>query len=551
MSTVQRSEHDRKYDRQMRLWGGHGQRNLEEAHICVLGAGPSASETLKNLVLPNVGQFTLVDNQKVTERDLGNNFFVTENDLNNSRAKAVTNWLVEMNDGVKGHPVERDPADIITKEIGFFDKFNIVIATELWGDAYVTLGKYLYSKNIPFVGIRTNGLVGQIRVQVEELTIMESHPTNDRTDFYIYKDQLENFKELKDYINSFDIDPKDIYKKGHTPCIAILGQYTEKWLKEHNGKLPSNYKEQEQFKDGIRTLGDEENFFDAVRWAYQCYIPPRIDKDIKQVLNDKKGEKLEKNSSDFWILVKSLRDFMKNEGKGFLPMSTNIPDITCDPQSYVKLKKIYKARAQRDYDLILKYTQQNLKSIGRKEDSIPDFLVDRFVKNVRSLKFIRTRSIENEINSPDNENISESKMNYDMNKMMQQSEQKDDENVPKPHDPWNFHWYLAFRTLDQFYNKEKRLPGNKKDNISNDVKILTQIQKENILKSIKVDDLEVDEHVISEITRYGGTQIHNTAAFIGGSAASLVMKLLLRQFFPFNHTMIYNGISCAVEVFAV
>lgn len=49
----ERSEHEKKYDRQMRLWGSHGQMNLETAHICIIGSGATASETLKNLVLPS------------------------------------------------------------------------------------------------------------------------------------------------------------------------------------------------------------------------------------------------------------------------------------------------------------------------------------------------------------------------------------------------------------------------------------------------------------------------------------------------------------------
>ena len=35
----QRSEHDKKFDRQIRLWGPHGQRALEQARIAVLGSG--------------------------------------------------------------------------------------------------------------------------------------------------------------------------------------------------------------------------------------------------------------------------------------------------------------------------------------------------------------------------------------------------------------------------------------------------------------------------------------------------------------------------------
>ena len=59
---------DNKYDRQLRLWGAQGQKALSEAHVLLLGAGPAGTETLKNLVLPGVGRFTVVDGGVVEER---------------------------------------------------------------------------------------------------------------------------------------------------------------------------------------------------------------------------------------------------------------------------------------------------------------------------------------------------------------------------------------------------------------------------------------------------------------------------------------------------
>jgi NEDD8-activating enzyme E1 regulatory subunit len=49
------SSKEKKYDRQLRLWGASGQAGLEEAHILLInGSGPGVigTETLKNLVLP-------------------------------------------------------------------------------------------------------------------------------------------------------------------------------------------------------------------------------------------------------------------------------------------------------------------------------------------------------------------------------------------------------------------------------------------------------------------------------------------------------------------
>jgi len=60
---------DDKYDRQVRLWGAHGQKSLSESHIIMLGSSSAGSETLKNLVLPAIGKFRIVCNSVVSERD--------------------------------------------------------------------------------------------------------------------------------------------------------------------------------------------------------------------------------------------------------------------------------------------------------------------------------------------------------------------------------------------------------------------------------------------------------------------------------------------------
>ena len=38
------SERERRYDRQLRMWGDHGQRALERAHVCLIGATSTGEE---------------------------------------------------------------------------------------------------------------------------------------------------------------------------------------------------------------------------------------------------------------------------------------------------------------------------------------------------------------------------------------------------------------------------------------------------------------------------------------------------------------------------
>ena len=62
-------------------------------NVCVFGSSSLASEILKSLVLAGIGEFCLVDDMNVAERDLGRNFFVEESSLGKSRAEEVTRLL--------------------------------------------------------------------------------------------------------------------------------------------------------------------------------------------------------------------------------------------------------------------------------------------------------------------------------------------------------------------------------------------------------------------------------------------------------------------------
>lgn len=54
-----------------RLWGEHGQALLEAAQLCLVNVTALGTEILKNIVLPGIGGFTIVDGALVTEEDIG------------------------------------------------------------------------------------------------------------------------------------------------------------------------------------------------------------------------------------------------------------------------------------------------------------------------------------------------------------------------------------------------------------------------------------------------------------------------------------------------
>ena len=120
-----------KYDRQLRLWGAQGQRALGETRVVSVGASSAGTETLKNLVLPGVGAFTVMDfadetaaasdgdsdnnnnngngrsspssvatTGKITDHDVSSNFFLTKQ--NATKAEGAYKHLKELNPDVSG-----------------------------------------------------------------------------------------------------------------------------------------------------------------------------------------------------------------------------------------------------------------------------------------------------------------------------------------------------------------------------------------------------------------------------------------------------------------
>ena len=98
---------ERKYDRQLRLWAANGQQALEEAHILLITANVVGVETVKNLVLPGAGHFTIVDPVTVNEEDLGVNFFLEQSSLGKNRASECWRLLQELNPDVQGHFLDK------------------------------------------------------------------------------------------------------------------------------------------------------------------------------------------------------------------------------------------------------------------------------------------------------------------------------------------------------------------------------------------------------------------------------------------------------------
>ncbi|KAG0332286.1 NEDD8-activating enzyme E1 regulatory subunit [Podila horticola] len=519
-----------KYDRQLRLWGAGGQEALESAHILLVNATAVGCEILKNLVLPGIGQYTIVDQGTVTLSDIGSNFFLDQDSLGKSRAQQACELLDELNEDVQGHWVAKDIVSLLEENPNYLSDFTLVIATAVTPKVAEKMAGLCWKasqdggKQISFVWVKTVGLIGAARIA--------THPDNEKlADLRIDSP----FPELAAYAKSFDFNTQDSLEFGHIPYVAILLKYMEEWKAEHNDTIPQNYAEKNQLKanirSGMRTI-DDENFDEAFNSALRACNPTVVPNNINELFQDPKCEALTAQSTHFWIIARAVRDFVEDKERsgGFLPLSGTIPDMKAQTDSYVTLQNIYKTKAKQDVQEVLSRVKFLLEKLGLASDTIAVQEVETFCKFSAFLKVIRYRSIADEYLNPKKEEIA--------------SWLEDSFSSPL------FPQYVLLRASDAFYDDHGRYPGEGEnweedvDQLHHNVTTLLQdwgITKENA----------VSKDLTHEICRYGVGSIHNIASFMGGVVSQEIIKLITHQYIPMNNTFIFDGASSVSNVFAV
>ncbi|KAG5872635.1 hypothetical protein JTB14_003723 [Gonioctena quinquepunctata] len=227
----EQSEKSKKYDRQIRLWGDHGQKLLENSKVCLINANALGTELLKSLVLPGIGSFTIVDGEKITEEDIGSNFFLDSDSIGLSRAQVATQCLLELNPDVRGDYIDESPEHVMSHTQDFFNKFTVVVATALPEKVLIPLSKHLWDSEVPLIVCRSIGFLGYIRLQVKEHTIIEAHPDSENPDLRL----LTPWPALKEYLDGIDVAVLDQKTRSHTPAIVILYYYLNKYKEYHGG----------------------------------------------------------------------------------------------------------------------------------------------------------------------------------------------------------------------------------------------------------------------------------------------------------------------------
>lgn len=515
---------EEKYDRQLRLWGDHGQEALEAARVCLINASATGTEILKNLVLPGIGSFTIVDGRAVAGEDVGNNFFLTKNSIGKSRAQAATELLQELNSDVSGNFVEESVEQLLENDPTFFLGFSVVIATQLAESSLLHLSTVLWAADLPLLVCRTYGLVGYMRLAVKEHPVVESHPDNALEDLRLDKP----FPHLRTHVHEYDLNSMDKKDHSHTPWIIVVAKYLERWCEEHNNQLPKTYKEKEAFRELIRqgllknddgTPEDEENFDEAIKNVNTALNPTKVPSNVEELFKDQRCTNVNTQSSPFWILMRAVQQFVEKEGLGNLPVRGTIPDMIADSSRFIRLQNVYREKAKEDASIISDYVTEILGSIGRPLETISEKDIWLFCRNAAFLRLVRCRSLAEEFNAEttNKDQIASCMENLDSEMVL----------------------YIMLRAVEYFHRQHGRYPGVYNNQVEEDIGklkscVISLLQEWGVSVSVKDD-------YIHEFCRYGASEPHAVASFLGGTAAQEAIKIITKQFVPFNNTFIYNA----------
>uniref|UniRef100_A0A914X7P2 NEDD8-activating enzyme E1 regulatory subunit n=1 Tax=Plectus sambesii TaxID=2011161 RepID=A0A914X7P2_9BILA len=526
-----------RYDRQLRLWGDDGQDRLERAHVCLLNASALGTEVLKSLVLPGVGAFTIYDGENVHGRDVGNNFFLSHDSIGKPRAQVACELLKELNPEVKGNFVVESPNHLLDNNISALDSFSVVIGTNLIERTARQISEYLWPRKIPFIHARCYGLIGYVRICVEEHTVVDLHPDNPTPDLRMDKP----FPALAEIVKMTDLNAMTYQEHSHTPYLLILLKGLEKWRTKKGDPtaLPSSYQERKEFKELLFSMRkpddkgavDEENFKEAADALVRTMHRTGVPSSVKQLIADAKCTNLTADSTDFWLLVSALAEYVDEADA--LPLAGVLPDMTSDSARYSKLSSAFHEQAAADAKRVYDLVQKRLTSLKLPASRISLKDAANFCKNAANLRLVRGTPLSDELAGTASA-IQGELESYDATWSGPSMEAPVPVIAPAV-------WYVLLRAADRFATEKSRYPGTNGvpchlDNHDLTLRVRALFDDWHAPHFVE----KIRDEAVDEICRYGAGEPHPIAALLGGIVAQETIKLITHQYLPVDNTFVYD-----------
>ncbi|EON60811.1 hypothetical protein W97_00020 [Coniosporium apollinis CBS 100218] len=550
----------KKYDRQLRLWAASGQQALEEAHVLLINSGPGVVgvETLKNLVLPGIGQFTILDSAEVTEADLGVNFFLEPDDVGKFRAERTCALLEELNPDVQGH-YNTEPVEYFLTQSSDTHSLrpftHILVTAPIVPELLADILTHCRATSKPLFYIHCVGFYSVFSVQLPSaFPIVDTHPDpTATTDLRL----LTPWPALSALVEekTRDLDSMNAHEHGHVPYVLIILHFLEVWKQTHDGQVPSNYREKSDFKELVRKgmrinnpEGGEENFEEAIAAVLKSLNPSTPSSAVKEVFDAEECKNLTHDSPHFWVIAHAVSDFYKAHNA--LPLPGSIPDMKAQSADYIQLQNVYKTKAREDVAEVTLTVRELAKQHGHLAQ-VDEKEIEAFCKNAAHIKLVRGRPI--------NPAFPGQKLKWGQRAKAAVSALTNPDSLILIH--------IAFLAFDEFCASHDadalasapRAPGSQDSEVEFDAEKMTGIANTIIDNLINEAGTRIEEpdysdigarvaNYVQDIVRAGGGELHNIAALTGGMVAQEVIKVVTKQYVPVDNTCVFDGVGSRTEV---
>jgi NEDD8-activating enzyme E1 regulatory subunit len=551
-----------KYDRQLRLWGATGQRALAQTCVVLVRATAAGTETLKNLVLPGIGHVAVLDDCDDIGTQYASNFFLVHSDGNKNksetdgsnsndsigsstkkcRAQQALEHLQELNPDVEGswthcteNLVQYDFASyfstlLLRQSNATTTEKIVVVGSDLEPPLLHKLATVCTGGNISFIAVHSYGMMGIVRLQSPPLALLNPKPRDAPPDLRLTRP----FPALDEMVRSICRTALSNHDHAHIPYPIILLQAMHEWKqRSNNDSGPTTYTEKQEFQSFVKSLSrnydNELNFQEAVRNAYTAYTARELDVDHLDRMAQTAAAATS-SCPELHFLLQALQQFLQHHNHE-PPVTGTIPDMTASTELYIQLQKVYRDRAEQDYE--------EMRQLVR--GAVSDELVLTFCQNVFSVDLLQTRSI-----FADNDTIPD-EIGEDLAMATMEGDERPDQ-LP-------LLWYLGFCACQVFYKLHGRYPGTTDDYEMDMVPLQTCIVQ--VVDRYKLGTTEVIHETLlknigdyaTELTRYGNAEIHTIASVVGGVASQEAVKIITGQYVPLNNTYVYNGIASTGAVY--
>ncbi|KAI1977585.1 hypothetical protein LOZ55_003362 [Ophidiomyces ophidiicola] len=548
---------ERKYDRQLRLWAASGQQALEDSRVLLVNSdgavdndglpltGVIGTETLKNLVLPGIGGYAIVDPATVTEADLGVNFFLEESSLGKSRAEETCNYLRELNPDVEGLWFSQPISQILSSEKQFLMSYRLVIVTgPMRRSTLQIISEQTNALSIPLIYAHSVGFYCSVSIQLPSLfPIVETHPDPESTqDLRLTNPWPELLAATKRLGN---LETLDDHQHGHIPYLLLLLHYLERWKEGHNGIYPKTYQEKTEFRSMVRSgartntaEGGEENFDEAAGAVLKSINSWSLSSELRSIFQMEQCTLLNAQSHNFWVIANAVKTFYNKHD--VLPLPGSLPDMKAQSADYISLQNIYKSKARKDLAEVVASVRalESLLGGDRIDSPISEREIEIFCKNAAHIKVIQGRLLPFlDPHTPTKETA----------KMIQDS-LRDPESLMSI--------FIALRALDILVSEyQEAKPGPAKSGVADSAS--WQRAASVLLRALETHEVEIiDEaaqvgiqNAMEEARRAGTGELHNISSIAGGVVAQEALKLLTRQYVPLDNTFVFDGVRSHGQMF--